>query len=143
MAHDEARESLPLTFDLQVGEPDEAGVDDRLGAADPERAQERAAGRAGSASMGSRGARPSARSRAAATNAANRGCGRSGRLLNSGCAWVATKNGCSERSSSTNSTSRSSGDVPEHTTPASSSGRRYLLLSSYRWRCRSYTTSWP
>ena len=28
------------------------------------------------------------------TNAANSGCGRSGRLLNSGCAWVATKNGC-------------------------------------------------
>ena len=57
-----------------------------------------AIGSAGSnASIGSRGARPSARSRAARTNAANSGCGRSGRLLNSGCACVATKNGCTSR----------------------------------------------
>ena len=42
------------------------------------------------ASIGNLGARPSARSRAARMNAANSGCGRSGRLLNSGCACVPT-----------------------------------------------------
>jgi len=42
------------------------------------------------APIGNLGARPSARSRAARTNAANSGCGRSGRLLNSGCACVPT-----------------------------------------------------
>ena len=66
---------------------------------------------------GRRGMRPSARARAACTNAANSGCGRSGRLLNSGWAWVATKNGCIVGGSSTNSTSRSSGEVPEQTQP--------------------------
>ena len=61
------------------------------------------------------GLRPSARARAAATNARNRGWGRSGRLLNSGWAWVPTQNGWP--SSSTNSTSRSSGDVPDRPQP--------------------------
>ena len=47
----------------------------------------------------------------------NSGCGRVGREVNSGCAWVPTKNGCSSRGSSTYSTSRPSGDVPEHDQP--------------------------
>ncbi len=47
------------------------------------------------------------------TNAANSGCGRFGRLLNSGCAWVATKNGCVSGGSSMNSTSKPSGELPE------------------------------
>ena len=51
-------------------------------------------------------------------NAANSGCGRSGRLLNSGWAWVATKNGCRSGASSTYSTSRPSGEVPEQIRPA-------------------------
>ena len=46
----------------------------------------------------------------------NNGCGRSGRLLNSGWACVPTQNGCP--GSSMNSTSRLSGEVPEHQRPA-------------------------
>ena len=57
-----------------------------------------------SASMSMRrGRRPSARARAAASSSRNSGWGRSGRLLNSGWAWVPTQKGWS--GSSTNSTS--------------------------------------
>ena len=52
----------------------------------------------------------------------NSGWGRSGRLLNSGWAWVPTQNGWP--GSSMNSTSRPSGEMPEHTSPASSSRAR-------------------
>src|SRR5690606_26183651 len=69
----------------------------------------------GSSTGNSCGRRPSARSSAAATNSRNSGAGRLGRLLNSGCACVPTQNGWSD--SSTNSTSRPSGEVPEHTNP--------------------------
>ena len=58
----------------------------------------------------------SRRARAAAISSRNSGCGRSGRLLNSGCACVPTQNGCP--GSSMNSTSCPSGDVPEHHEPA-------------------------
>jgi CTP synthase len=47
-----------------------------------------------------------------------------GRDRNSGCAWVATKNGCTSRGSSMNSTSLLSGDRPENTRPADSSCSR-------------------
>ena len=58
------------------------------------------------------GLRPSARARARRRRArGTAGAGRSGRLLNSGWAWVPTQNGWP--ASSMNSTSRSSGDVPE------------------------------
>src|SRR3954468_6181005 len=56
------------------------------------------------------GLRPSARSSAAPTSSKNSGWGRSGRLLNSGWAWVPIQQGCP--GSSMNSTSRSSGEVP-------------------------------
>src|SRR5256886_847231 len=92
-------------------------------------------------STGSRSA--SAYASAAPTNAANNGCGRVGRLLSSGCAWVATKNGCSSRSSSTNSTNRPSGEVPEIRSPALVRASRYALLTSYRCRCRSDTSGCP
>ena len=59
-----------------------------------------------------------ARSSAAATNSRNSGAGRSGRDLNSGWNCEATKNGWSR--SSMTSTRRSSGDVPETTSPAAS-----------------------
>ena len=49
-------------------------------------------------------------------NSRNRGAGRFGRLLNSGCACVPTQNGWPV--SSTNSTSRPSGDEPERAQPA-------------------------
>src|SRR5690606_26884739 len=55
---------------------------------------------------------------AASMNASNSGCGLVGLLLNSGCAWVPTKNGCTSAGSSTNSTSLPSGEVPEITRPA-------------------------
>ena len=55
---------------------------------------------------------------AAPTNSRNSGAGRSGRDLNSGWYCEATKNGCRRRGSSIASTSRSSGDVPEQTSPA-------------------------
>ena len=100
--HDRTRvvDDVPVEL-LAVGAPDvharhrqEAGVEERLGADDPEPGAVGHPALAG-ASIGSgrRGRRPSARSRAAFTNAANSGCGRSGRLLNSGWAWVPTKNG--------------------------------------------------
>src|SRR5581483_9774826 len=144
--HDRDRSRMPndMTVELLTVRPGDAHVLEReisgLGARrrtdDAENRHERTGGtrsRSGvKVSIGSRGALPSARSAAARTNAANNGCGRSGRLLNSGCAWVAAKNGCRSRRSSTNSTRRSSGDVPEHTRPASSSRARYLLLTSKR-----------
>ncbi len=79
--------------------------------------------RAGSTPPGStvRSSRVSSwRASAAATSPANSGCGRVGRERNSGCAWVPTKYGWTSRGSSTNSTSRPSGEVPEKTTPAAS-----------------------
>ena len=69
---------------------------------------------------------------AARTNARNSGCGRSGRLLNSGWNWLATNQGWSR--SSTISTRRPSGDWPEMSMPADSSASRYWLLTSNRWR---------
>src|SRR5215472_17072261 len=62
-----------------------------------------------------------ARSRAAAMRPANSGRGLVGRDRNSGCAWVATKKGCSSGRISTNSTSRPSGERPEQISPAASS----------------------
>ena len=52
-----------------------------------------------------------------ATKSRNSGAGRSGRDLNSGWYCEATKNGCVSRGSSIASTSRSSGEVPEHDQP--------------------------
>src|SRR5690606_21478026 len=56
------------------------------------------------------------RAKPASMSPAKRGCGSSGRLRNSGCACVPTKNGWSI--SSTNSTRLSSGDRPERRIPA-------------------------
>ncbi len=56
---------------------------------------------------------------AVATNPSKSGCGRSGRLLNSGWNWLATNQGWSR--SSTISTRRPSGDWPERIIPAPSS----------------------
>ena len=85
--------------------------------------------RSGSAPRRSRTARPRPRRGrqaigrpAAATSSRNSGCGRSGRLLNSGWAWVPTQNGWS--ASSMNSTSLLSGEVPQHTNPAASKRAR-------------------
>src|SRR5439155_9972168 len=78
-------------------------------------ATDSAAGR----SNGICGLRPSALASAAAMSSRNSGWGRSGRLLNSGWAWVPTQNGWP--ASSMNSTRRSSGDTPEHHSPPSSS----------------------
>src|SRR5260370_11126041 len=64
------------------------------------------------------------RSSAAAITPWNNGCGLVGRDRNSGCAWVATKNGCSDSGISTNSTSRPSGESPEQISPAASSVAR-------------------
>ena len=69
-----------------------------------------------------------ARSSAAPTNSRNSGCGRSGRDLNSGWYCDATKNGWS--GSSMTSTRRSSGEVPQKTSPACSSRLRRWLLTS-------------
>ena len=63
---------------------------------------------------------------AAPTKSRNSGSGRSGRLLNSGCAWVPTKNGWS--ASSTNSTSRPSGEVPEQHQAALLERARYAVV---------------
>src|SRR5204862_8100096 len=65
------------------------------------------------------GSPPVACSFAAATNSRNSGAGFSGRDLNSGWNCEATKNGWSL--SSMISTRRSSGDVPDTTSPAASS----------------------
>ena len=62
-------------------------------------------------------------------NPSKSGAGRNGRDLNSGCACVATKNGWS--SSSTNSISFPSGDVPEKTRPLDSSVLIYSGLTSF------------
>src|SRR5215218_1820763 len=78
---------------------------------------------------------PSAWVTAAATKPSNSGCGRSGRLLNSGWNWLATNHGWSL--SSTISTSRPSGDWPESSMPAFSRASRYELRTSKRWRWRS------
>src|SRR5215470_11371951 len=83
------------------------------------------------------------RSIAAAISPLNSGCGLVGLDRNSGWAWVATKNGCTARGSSTNSTRRPSGDMPEQTRPAASRAGRYELLTSYLCRCRSCTISAP
>ena len=69
-----------------------------------------------------------ARASAAPTNSRKSGCVRSGRDLNSGWYCDATKNGWS--GSSTTSTRRSSGEVPEKTMPACSSRLRRWLLTS-------------
>src|SRR6185503_5687048 len=69
------------------------------------------------------GSRPSPTAIAAVTNPSNSGCGRSGRLLNSGWNWLATNHGWSF--SSTISTSRPSGLWPLRISPAASSVWRY------------------
>ncbi len=61
------------------------------------------------------GLRPSARPGRRPRSPRNSGAGRLGRLLNSGWAWVPTQNGWP--GSSTNSTSRPSGESPEHEEP--------------------------
>src|ERR1039457_1652779 len=68
------------------------------------------------------GSRPSARAAAALMRPTKSGWGRSGRDLNSGCAWVPTKNAWP--GSSTNSTSRPSGELPEQRSPAASNWSR-------------------
>src|SRR5690242_14945423 len=79
-------------------------------------------------STGSRDSR--CRSRAAETRPENSGCGLVGRDRSSGCAWVATKYGCTDRSSSMNSTSSWSGERPLNTRPAVSSLFWYALFTS-------------
>ena len=75
-----------------------------------------ATGRAAARRPGTGGAGGPRPGRAPApTNSRNSGAGRLGRLLNSGWAWVPTQNGW--LGSSMNSTSRPSGDAPEHTKP--------------------------
>src|SRR5262249_35925304 len=69
-----------------------------------------------------------ARSRAAPTNSRNSGAGRVGRDLNSGWNWLATNHGWS--GSSTTSTSRPSWNVPDTTSPASTTCWRYALFTS-------------
>ena len=101
------------------------------------------AGRAASAGAASALAPSSVRRRRAAgvlaarraTNSRNSGAGRSGRDLNSGWNCDATKNGWSR--SSMTSTRRSSGDVPDTTSPAASSRLRRQIVTSKRWRWRS------
>src|SRR5262249_17869375 len=94
----------------------------------------------GSGSATSTGNRSAALySKAAAMRPVTSGCGRVGRLLSSGWAWVATKYGCRSRRSSTNSMRRPSGEVPLITRPAPVRTSRYALLTSYRCRCRSVT----
>src|SRR6185312_11006035 len=78
---------------------------------------------------------------AAPTKSRNSGCGRFGRDLNSGWYWLATNHGWS--GSSITSTSRSSWYVPETCSPLATSWERYWLFTSYRWRCRSWTTRSP
>ena len=68
------------------------------------------------------GSRPSARASAALIRPRKSGCGRSGRDLNSGWAWVPTKK--EWPGSSTNSTSRPSGEFPEQRSPAASNCSR-------------------
>src|SRR5699024_8313661 len=82
--------------------------------------------------------------RTAATSPSNNGCGRVGRDLYSGCACVATKYGWTSFGYSTNSTSCPPGDVPENTSPEPEViCSRYALLTSYRCRCRSDTSTAP
>ena len=76
------------------------------------------AGAAGSGRARNSGSRPAATAMDAPTNPSNNGCGRSGRLLNSGWNWLATNHGWSF--SSTISTSRPSGDWPLSSMPAPS-----------------------
>src|SRR5205085_9565271 len=118
-----------------VGQPIRHGAlvpRDRLDLAQPyEVVDEAQVARACSTTGSSSGAaivRPPARSTAAPTKSRNSGCGRSGRDLNSGWYWEATKNGW--WGSSIASTSRSSGEVPEQTRPACSSRLRRWLLTS-------------
>src|SRR6185295_8373282 len=80
-------------------------------------------------------------SSAARMNPANSGCGANGRDFSSGWNWQPTKNGWS--ASSIISTRLSSGLCPENTSPCSWSLPRYELFTSYRWRCRSWTSSFP
>src|SRR5699024_3635996 len=63
-------------------------------------------------------------SNAAPMSPTNRGWGRVRRDLSSGCVWVPTKIGWVSSSSSTNSTSSPSGEVPAILIPASSSRSR-------------------
>ncbi len=89
--------------------------------------QDSAAGASTSAvSMHGRSASTPRRARAAPISSRNSGCGRSGRLLNSGWACVPTQYGWS--GSSMNSTSRLSGEVPLHTKPAASKLGPVLLV---------------
>ena len=80
------------------------------------------------ASVRSPPVRASSCCRAAAMKPLNSGAGRSGRDLNSGWNCEATKNGWS--SSSTTSTKRSSGEVPEMLRPALCKRLRSRLLTS-------------
>src|SRR5436190_751463 len=89
----------------EPGRVEELGDREEAGGRDPRRVRDAEAARhetlaTGRSEKGNLGARPSARNLLASTNAAKSGCGRSGRLLNSGCDWVATKNGCCSPASS-------------------------------------------
>ena len=79
--------------------------------------------------------------RAASINPRNRGCGRLGRDLNSGCACVPINHGCSFNS--TISTILPSGDIPESIMPFSVRTFLKSLLTSYLWRCLSWISFSP
>ena len=67
---------------------------------------------------------------AARRNSVKRGCGAKGRAWNSGWNCVPSIKGCTEREISAISISTPSGEVPEKTRPASSSGFTYAGLIS-------------
>src|SRR5215472_15302215 len=133
---DRARVLDHLTPDfLAIGHPDgiapdahDLAGDDGLAVYDRPGAYEvferRCGAHAVAAAMGCPAGCTLERSIAAAISPLNNGCGLVGRDRNSGCACVATKYGCTSTGSSTNSTSRPSGDIPEQTKPASSSAAR-------------------
>ena len=107
---------VPETADGTLGEPEPGWRVRRWGRTRRTSARRRVdAGRRVSGRGPNTGSRPSRTASAAATNPSNSGCGRSGRLLNSGWNWLATNHGWSW--SSTISTSRPSGDWPDRSMP--------------------------
>src|SRR5665213_883676 len=88
MRHDVAFEGGVVVFDGSLFDTENVRLQQSLGAHDSERlAHNVALTDSGSMMCGSR---PSARAAAALISPRKRGCGRSGRDLNSGCAWVPT-----------------------------------------------------
>ena len=115
-----AREPLPdAQHRRPLGDVDQVGhACAGSGAGSTPPAPRRPARRSGRA-----GSRPGARAppRPARRTA---GAAGSGASASSGCAWVPTKYGCTSRGSSTNSTSRPSGEVPEKTSAGRLDARR-------------------